>query len=101
MPRVVEADLANAGRGTGRLEDVLVEDLQLTQAQAYEAAYRFVWQYNERESAPDEASLELMVVAMEPVEDYAKTNDPASWSDWLKCVRDTLDGAPLPRFPRR
>lgn len=74
-------------------------DLQLTQAQAYEAAYRFVWQYNQREKTPDAASLELMVVAMEPSEDHYKTHDPASWADWLQCVRDTLDGVPLPRFP--
>jgi hypothetical protein len=59
-----------------------------------------VWQYNQREKVPDAGSLDLMVVAMEPVEDHYLTNDPASWTDWLQCVRDTLDGVPLPRFPR-
>ena len=66
----------------------------------YEAAYRFVWQYNQRENAPDAGSMNLMVVAMEPVDDHYRTNGPASWADWQQCVRDTLDGVRLPRFPR-
>ena len=69
---------------------------RLTYSQAYEAAFRFVWQYMERE--PIEPFL-LMVSAMEPVESGA-TNDPASWHDWLACVEETLAGTPLPRFPR-
>jgi hypothetical protein len=68
----------------------------LTITQAYEAAYRFVWQYAERE--PESESLALMLVAMQPTSDRAHTNDPASWEDWLRCVQQTLDGAPLPRF---
>lgn len=75
------------------------EDGQLTRAQAYEAAYRFVWQYMEREPNPDAVSLQEMLVAFEPTTDQYRSNDPASWDDWLKCVRDTLDGVPLPRFP--
>lgn len=70
----------------------------LTVAQAYEAAYRFVWQYYERE--PSSESLSLMLVAMEPVSDHVRTSDPASWPDWEQCVAETLDGRPLPRFPR-
>jgi hypothetical protein len=66
----------------------------LTTEQAYEAAFRFVAQYFGRE--PDSESLMLMLVAMEPVADVARTNDPASWSDWLACVSDTLANAPLP-----
>lgn len=68
----------------------------LTYSQAYEAAYRFVWQYAKRE--PIEPFL-LMLVAMEPVGSQA-TNDPASWHDWLACVEETVAEAPLPRFPR-
>jgi hypothetical protein len=68
----------------------------LTYSQAYEAAYRFVWQYMERE--PIEPFF-LMLVAMEPVESRV-TNDPASWHDWLACVEQTLAAAPLPQFPR-
>lgn len=68
----------------------------LNQEQAYEAAFRFVAQYLARE--PGSESLMLMLVAMEPVADDAKTNDPGSWSDWLRCVSETLSGAPLPRF---
>jgi hypothetical protein len=75
------------------------DNVQLTQAQAYEACYRFVWQYMDREPDPEAVSLPLMIVALEPTVDQYMTNDPASWEDWLKCVRDTLDGVPLPRFP--
>jgi hypothetical protein len=76
------------------------EDLQLTQAQAYEAAYRLIWQYMEREPDPDAVSLQEMLVSLEPTNDPARASDPAAWSDWLGCVHDTLDGLPLPRFPR-
>lgn len=73
----------------------------LTPEQAYEAAYRFVWQYMEREPHSDAASLPEMVVAMEPAADQFTTNDPASWADWQACVAATLDAQPIPRFPRR
>ena len=75
------------------------DDVKLTQAQAYEAAYRLVWQYMDREPDPDAVSLQEMLVALEPTADQYRSNDPASWADWLRCVRDTLDGMPLPRFP--
>lgn len=68
----------------------------LTPEQAYEATFRFVAQYFSRE--PESESLMLMLVAMEPVADDARTNDPASWRDWLKCVSDTLASEPLPRL---
>lgn len=71
----------------------------LTAAQAYEAAYRFVWQYMDREPDPDRVSLQEMLVAMHPEDDSTKTSDPASWADWLDCVRATVEGAPLPEFP--
>lgn len=74
------------------------EDTALTVEQAYEAAYRFVWQYYGRETSVE--SLTLMLVAMEPVADQARTDDPACWSDWERCVAETLRGDPLPRFPR-
>lgn len=72
-------------------------DRTLSVSQAYEAAYRFVWQYAERE--PDSVALQLMLVAMEPVADYPRTNDPASWADWLGCVEDVEAGRAVPRFP--
>ena len=56
------------------------EDTALTVEQAYEAAYRFVWQYYGRETSSE--SLALMLVAMEPISDQARTDDPSSWSDW-------------------
>ena len=67
----------------------------LTVTEAYEAAYRFVSQYFDRERHSE--SLQLMLVSMEPVDDYAMTSDPASWADWLKCVND-VGKEPLPRL---
>ena len=69
------------------------EEPTLTVDQAYEAAVRFVAQYYARE--PDSESLLLMLVAMTPVADHYQTNDPASWTDWQDCVRQTLEHAPL------
>lgn len=76
------------------------DGVQLTQAQGYEAAYWFVWQYMDREPDPHAVSLQEMLVALEPAADHYRTGDPSSWEDWLKCVRDTLDGVPLQCFPR-
>jgi hypothetical protein len=72
----------------------------LSVAQAYEAAFRFVWQYREREVRPCPETLDLMLVHMEPAPDAYRTNDPAAWSDWQQCVEATLRGDELPRFPR-
>jgi hypothetical protein len=78
----------------------MAEDLKLTQAQAYEAAFRFVFQYRDRERQPGPESLDLMLVHMEPAADTYRTSDPAAWEDWQRCVQETLDGAPIPRFNR-
>jgi hypothetical protein len=74
------------------------DDVLLTHAQAYEAAYRFVWQYMDREPDPDGVSLQEMLANLEPTADEYRTSDPASWTDWLKCVSDTVEGVPLPRL---
>jgi hypothetical protein len=71
----------------------------LSPSEAYEAAYRFVWQYSEREVNPGPESLELMVVHMEPTGDVLRTSDPAAWEDWSDCVWSTVSGNPIPRFP--
>ena len=65
----------------------------LTPEQGYEAAFRFVAQYYERERI---APLMLMLTSMRPTADAEQTNDPAAWSDWQRCVEDTLSGLPLP-----
>lgn len=70
----------------------------LTPEQAYEAAYRFVTQYRERERQPGPESLDLLLAHMEPVPDEARTSDPAAWADWQACVEATLRGDSLPRF---
>lgn len=66
----------------------------LTVKEAYEAAYRFVSQYRDRDRESE--SLQLMLVSMEPVDDYAMSADPASWEDWLTCVND-VGKQPRPR----
>ncbi len=71
------------------------EDPSLTVEQAYEAAYRFVAQYYGRERI---APLMLMLQSMRPTEDWERTNDPASWNDWLRCVDETTAGNPLPQL---
>lgn len=73
------------------------EERQLTVAEAYEAAYRFVWKYAAREPSND--ALQLLLVSMEPTDDAHRTNDPASWPDWVACVSD-VGRTTLPRFPR-
>jgi hypothetical protein len=70
--------------------------IMLTAGQAYEAAYRFVAQYYGRERI---VPFMLMLVAMEPRGDLYRTNDPASWEDWMRCVQETLTKAPLPDLP--
>jgi hypothetical protein len=72
------------------------DERRLTSAEAYEAAYRYVWQHAERE--PESVALQLMLVAMEPTADAYRTNDPAVWEDWVSCVAD-VGRAPVPRFP--
>jgi hypothetical protein len=42
--------------------------------------------------------MQEMLVALDPTADEYRTNDPASWTDWLECVRETVEGPPLPRF---
>jgi hypothetical protein len=70
----------------------------LTLEQAYEAAYRFVLHYRERERQPGPESLDLMLAHMSPVNDDARTSDPAAWNDWQNCVDATMRGDKLPRF---
>jgi hypothetical protein len=69
----------------------------LTEREAYEAAYRFVAQYYDRERI---VPFMLMLVAMEPKGDHYVTGDPASWEDWQRCVRETLDRVPLPQLAK-
>ncbi len=70
----------------------------LTTEQAYESALRFVAEYYARERI---LPLFLMLHSMgwEPRDNPNITYDPASWPEWQGCVRETLDGAPLPEIP--
>ena len=70
----------------------------LSESQAYETAFRFVFQYRKRERIPGPESLDLMLVHMQPANDQMRTNDPAAWSDWRRCVEQTLRDDPLPTF---
>jgi hypothetical protein len=65
----------------------------LTVEQAYEAAYRFVAQYYEREPI---VPFMLLLTSMKPTADRERTNYPAAWHDWLDCIEETLAGNPLP-----
>jgi hypothetical protein len=67
----------------------------LTPEQGHEAIYRFVAQYYKRERI---VPLMLMLTSMRPTRDEYRTNDPAAWSDWERCVQETLAGTPLPRY---
>ncbi len=69
--------------------------IALTVDQGYEAAYRFVAQYYERERIEP---LMLMLTSMRPTPDDARTNDPAAWSDWERCVEETVAGTLLPEI---
>jgi hypothetical protein len=65
----------------------------LTPEQGYEAIYRFVAQYYERERI---VPLVLMLTSMRPTPDEYRTNDPAARSDWERWVQETFAGTPLP-----
>src|ERR1700733_13063668 len=69
----------------------------LTPVQAYEAAYRFVAQYYERERI---VPFMLMLTAVAPTADRERTNDPVAWSDWLNGVKETLAGTRSRNSPR-
>jgi hypothetical protein len=73
------------------------QPLNLSVEQAYEAAYRFVAQYYNRERIVP-FMLMLRSMGWEEFDDHHITNDPASWSEWEACVRETLDGEPLPKI---
>jgi hypothetical protein len=70
----------------------------LTEEQAFEAAFRFAMQYRERERQPGPQSLDLMLVHMHPSADRYRTDDPAAWSDWQRCVQETLRRDPVPEL---
>jgi hypothetical protein len=72
------------------------DDVPLTVDQAYEVAFRYVMQYLARE--PGSVSLQDMAIAMEPTgtDDPSRSNDPASWEDFLECVRETRAHRRLP-----
>ena len=73
----------------------LTESTPLTVEQAYEAAYRFVAQYYERERI---VPFMLTLTSMRPTDDRERTSDPASWHDWLRCVEESVAGSPLPEL---
>ena len=77
----------------------MTEHEPLTDAQAYETAYRDIWQYMDREPDPDRVSLQEMLIAMEPTSDSVRSNDPASFQDWTECAAATRRRDPVPRFP--
>jgi hypothetical protein len=69
-----------------------MSEQRLTEAQAREAAFRFVLQYRLREPQPGPESLDLMLVHMHPTE----SSDAAAADDWHHCIEQTLHGEPIP-----
>jgi hypothetical protein len=71
------------------------EDAAVTPQQAREAAYRFIARYYDHER---------VAPILRVLEAISSTGDPpeadGSWAEWLTCIRETLDGAPLPEVPR-
>jgi hypothetical protein len=70
-------------------------DDRLSKEQAFEAAYRFVAQYYDRERI-EPFFLMLVSMGWEGTQDM--TNDPATWEEWKECVRQTVAGDPLPEL---
>lgn len=68
---------------------------ELSTVQAYEAAYRFIARYYEREQI---IPIFLMLQSMGWERTHDRTNDPASWPDWQEAVRETVEGEVLPEL---
>jgi hypothetical protein len=66
---------------------------KITPEQGYQAAFRFVANYDRERIVP----LMLMLTSMRPTPDEQRTNDPSALSDWERCVEETLAGSPLPQ----
>ena len=67
----------------------------LSARQAHEAAYRFVACYYDYERS---ASILRLLEAISSPSDHPRSDDE-TWVPWKQCVRETLDGAPLPELP--
>jgi hypothetical protein len=79
-------------------DDQPLRERSLTIVEAYDAAERFVAQYYDRE--PVEPLFRLLLnMSLTSTDCYPpRTTDPASWSDWERCVQEMLDGEPLPEW---
>ncbi|MEA3183925.1 MAG: hypothetical protein QOJ74_402 [Ilumatobacteraceae bacterium] len=66
----------------------------LSWKQAYETAYRYVVRYYEQERVkPILRLLQSTFVEM-------PSSDREAWTLWEACIRETLDGSPLPELPQ-
>jgi hypothetical protein len=67
----------------------------LTWQQAHETAYRFVARYYDHERT---GAIRQLLEAVAWAGEHPKSNKKG-WVAWQTCVRETLDGDPLPDLP--
>ncbi|MER6523027.1 hypothetical protein ABT246_40215 [Streptomyces sp. NPDC001553] len=60
----------------------------MDEREAFEAMSRFIWQFANR--AGDDLLTLLGDISLEA---DGNPTDPAAWTDWLECVRVTMDKA--------
>ncbi|MEV5939150.1 hypothetical protein [Streptomyces sp. NPDC051994] len=68
------------------MNEALVSSYSMDEREAFAAMSKFLWQFANR--AGDDLLTLLGDIAIE--EDGMPT-DPAAWSDWLECVRATVE----------
>ena len=66
----------------------------LSWQQAYEATYRYIFRYYEHER------LKPILRLLESTSGQVPLSDRQPWTVWEACVRETLDGSPLPEVPQ-
>ncbi len=74
-----------------------MEESYLTTKQAYLATYEFLVRLHERTKSDAVGSLlgDMSFLA------DGQTADPATWTDWLACVKKVLSGPPSARLELR
>ena len=65
----------------------------LSWQQAYEATYRYIARYYEYER------LKPILRLLESTSREGPRSNQGAWTMWEACVRDTLEGSPLPEIP--
>ena len=78
----------------GEANDVRTDHRQdISWLQAHEAAYRYIVHYYNYERVVPILRL------VKSISGELRAPDDVAWTTWQTCVRETLDGAPLPEIP--